>query len=157
MCCIAKVSLDRVNDFLQKVCIHVTAMSSIMLMRQPQTELLDEFSEQPSDIQAQLSAQPDTDVIGFRNASFSWANTTGGSTAPTPGSGRRNFNLRIDGDLFFKKGKINLIIGPTGCGKTSLLMALLDSAQESWVLDRTIRSNILFGAEYDEDRYNKGE
>lgn len=169
-----------------------------MLMRQPQTELLDEFSEQPSDIQAQLSAQPDTDVIGFRNASFSWANTTGGSTAPTPGSGRRNFNLRIDGDLFFKKGKINLIIGPTGSGKSSLLMALLGemhyipagpdsffslprtggvayAAQESWVQNETIRvrrcaaiqclssdarcvlqENVIFGAPFDECRYQKG-
>ena len=101
-------------------------------------------------------------MIGFRNASFSWANSTGGSAAPTPGTGRRNFNLRIDGDLFFRKGKINLIIGPTGSGKSSLLMALLGemhyipagpdsfyslpraggvayAAQESWVQNETIK------------------
>ena len=131
-------------------------------MKPPQTELLDEFSEQSDDIQAQLSAQPDANVIGFRNASFSWASSTGGSAAPTPGSGRRNFNLRIDGDLMFNKGKINLIIGPTGSGKSSLLMALLGemhyipagpdsffslprtggvayAAQESWVQNETIR------------------
>ncbi|EPS98690.1 hypothetical protein FOMPIDRAFT_1037403 [Fomitopsis schrenkii] len=156
----AKVSLDRVDDFLQK------------------TELLDEFSEQPDGIQAQLSAQPDSNVIGIRNASFSWANSTGGSAAPTPGTGRRNFNLRIDGDLLFKKGRINLIIGPTGSGKSSLIMALLGemhymaagpdsffslprtggvayAAQESWVQNETIRDNIVFGAPFDEYRYQK--
>ncbi|KAF8876218.1 hypothetical protein CPB84DRAFT_1853036 [Gymnopilus junonius] len=73
---------------------------------------------------------------------------------------------------------INLIIGPTGSGKTALLMALLGemhfirssadswfnlpreggiayAAQESWVLNETIRENILFGLPYDEDRYRK--
>lgn len=33
--------------------------------------------------------------------------------------------LRIDDELLFKRGHINLIVGSTGCGKTSLLMALL--------------------------------
>lgn len=78
----------------------------------------------------------------------------------------------------FKNKAINLIIGPTGSGKTSLLMALLGemhyiphnigswfnlpresgvayASQESWVLNETIRNNILFGTTYDEERYNK--
>ncbi|TFY68446.1 hypothetical protein EVJ58_g1015 [Rhodofomes roseus] len=156
----AKVSLDRVNEFLQK------------------TELLDEYSEQPGEIQTQIGAQPEEDVIGFRNTSFTWANTASGSAASTPGSGRSNFALRIDGDLIFKKGSINLVIGPTGSGKSSLLMALLGemhyipagpdsffnlprsggiayAAQESWVQNETIRDNILFGAPYNEERYQK--
>jgi ABC-type multidrug transport system fused ATPase/permease subunit len=29
------------------------------------------------------------------------------------------------------------------------------AAQESWVLNETIRDNILFGSEYDEERYKK--
>ena len=33
--------------------------------------------------------------------------------------------LNIDDQVFFRRGKINLIVGPTGAGKTSLLMALL--------------------------------
>ncbi|EED81004.1 predicted protein, partial [Postia placenta Mad-698-R] len=80
--------------------------------------------------------------------------------------------------LVFKQGRINLIIGPTGSGKTSLLMALLGemhyispgprsffnlprsggvayAAQESWVQNATIRENILFGTALDEERYNK--
>ena len=45
------------------------------------------------------------------------------ATPVTPG--RRNFRLRIEGELFFRRGAINMIIGPTGAGKTSILMALL--------------------------------
>ncbi|KAI0725238.1 hypothetical protein C8Q72DRAFT_853404 [Fomitopsis betulina] len=157
----AKVSLDRVNDFLQK------------------TELLDEYTEEPDSLQAQIVAQPGDDVIGIRNASFSWANqASGSSVSGTPGSGRRNFMLRTDGNLLFKKGSINLIIGPTGSGKSSLLMALLGemhympagpdsffnlprtggvayAAQESWVQNETIKDNILFGAPFEEERYKK--
>ena len=96
----------------------------------------------------------------------------------TPGSSRRHFTLRIQDEVIFKQGKINLIVGPTGCGKTSLLMALLGelhyvpsgpdswfnlprengvayAAQESWVQNETIRDNILFGSEFDEVRYRK--
>ena len=38
---------------------------------------------------------------------------------------RRRFTLRIDDEVVFKTGRINLIVGPTGSGKTSMLMALL--------------------------------
>lgn len=70
--------------------------------------------------------------------------------------------LGIEDEVFFQRGKINLIIGPTGAGKTSLLMALLGemhyipqgpdsfvnlpraggvayAAQESWVQSDTIK------------------
>ncbi|KAG8968451.1 hypothetical protein FRC03_007393 [Tulasnella sp. 419] len=142
------------------------------------TELLDRYA---TGKEVTIDAMPPTAdriAIGFSNATFSWHSTNGS----TPGSGqtpsRRNFQLRIEGDLLFKKNKINLIIGPTGCGKTSLLMALLGemhfkpeavdswfnlprdggvayAAQESWVQNATIKDNILFGAPFDEERYKK--
>lgn len=37
------------------------------------------------------------------------------------------FVLKVD-DLEFQKGKINLVVGPTGSGKTSMLLALLGMA-----------------------------
>jgi ABC-type uncharacterized transport system fused permease/ATPase subunit len=63
------------------------------------------------------------DLIGLRNATFTWSNEV--QNHSTPGSLKRRFRLRVDDELIFKKGKINLIIGPTGSGKTSLVMALL--------------------------------
>ena len=103
----------------------------------------------------------DPTAIGFRNAAFAWSQARAESTPSTPG--RRNFRLRIDGDLFFERGAINLIVGPTGSGKTSLLLALLGelhftppgpdswfnlprengvaySAQEPWILNETIKA-----------------
>ncbi|KAH8997805.1 P-loop containing nucleoside triphosphate hydrolase protein [Lactarius hatsudake] len=168
----ARVSLDRVNDFLHH------------------TELLDEFADADKGSERVMltdASRFDQDVIGFQNASFTWANDDpDGMLVPS----RRRFTLRVHGELLFKRGCFNLIIGPTGSGKTSLLMALLGemhfvpmnpdswyhlprqggvsyAAQESWVQNETIRSrlhilvlseeqdNILFGAAYDEERYNK--
>ncbi|KAH8072268.1 hypothetical protein BXZ70DRAFT_964229 [Cristinia sonorae] len=151
-----KVALDRINSFLYE------------------TELLDKFTSG-----SHVSYNEDavaSHSIGFKNASFTWDSESDGSV--TPGSNSRVFTLRIDGEVSFKRGHINLIIGPTGSGKTSILMALLGemhyiphgpdsyynlprtegvayAAQESWVQNETIRDNILFGSEYDETRYNK--
>lgn len=102
----------------------------------------------------------DPGVIGFHNAVFTWGLSDAGSTPATPS--RRKFKLRIEDDLFFKRGAFNLIVGPTGSGKTSLLLALLGelhfsppgpdswfnlprekgvayAAQEPWVLNETIK------------------
>ncbi|KAI0291829.1 hypothetical protein BC826DRAFT_1105763 [Russula brevipes] len=157
----AKVSLDRVDDFLRN------------------TELLDEYADVEKGSERVMltdASHFDRDVIGFQNASFTWSNDDLNDGTFTP-SGRK-FTLRVDGELLFKRGCFNLIIGPTGSGKTSLLMALLGemhfipmtpdawyhlprsggvsyAAQESWVQNETIRDNILFGAPYDEERYKK--
>lgn len=122
------MSLDRVTEFLQE------------------TELLDTFTEsgqnEPAQDILEGTAEFDKSTIGFRGASFTWSssiNNTGSATSTTgtttPGSGamtpsRRNFVLHVEDELLFKRGKVNLIIGPTGSGKTSLLMALLGE----WIL-----------------------
>ncbi|KAJ7069529.1 hypothetical protein C8F01DRAFT_1245729 [Mycena amicta] len=150
-----KVSLDRVDDFLKK------------------TELLDAYDT--NDAPVLFAADPDaSEQLGFRNATFSWLTESDGSRSRS----RRQFQLRIDGEVLFQRGKINLVIGPTGSGKTSLLMALLGemhfvpsspdswfnlprsggvayAAQESWVLNETIRDNIIFDTPYDEEKYKK--
>ncbi|KAI0325196.1 P-loop containing nucleoside triphosphate hydrolase protein [Cubamyces sp. BRFM 1775] len=159
----AKVSLERIADFLWN------------------TELIDDFESkrQPEEEEIWTNAVPDDrkDVIGIRHASFTWSKD--GVPSVTPGGTRkRAFVLSVDDELTFQRGKLNMIIGPTGSGKTSLLMALLGemhyipsgpdsymnlpreggvayAAQESWVQNETIRNNILFGAPYDEVRYNK--
>ncbi|KAJ3867511.1 P-loop containing nucleoside triphosphate hydrolase protein [Lentinula novae-zelandiae] len=142
-CVKAKVSMDRIHKFLQS------------------------WNYGPS-LQRRTFRR-----FGFHNASFTWSKSAGGTATPS-----RNFVLTVAGDLHLKPNALNLVVGPTGSGKTSLLLALLGemhfaplsndawfnlprsggiayAAQESWVLNETIRDNILFGSPYDEDRYKK--
>ena len=88
-----------------------------------QAELLDEYApKHPEATFFQPSEDDDRkDKIGFKNATFAWSDDTGGSLTPS----KRNFLLKIEGEVLFKKGVVNLIVGPTGAGKTSLLMAFL--------------------------------
>ncbi|KAF8157969.1 hypothetical protein B0H34DRAFT_797400 [Crassisporium funariophilum] len=152
-----KVSLDRVGNFLQE------------------SELLDSFDHEINPETPPSMSHRDEDVIGFNNAVFAWSKEHEDGTQ-TPSS--RTFRLRTEGSISFKRNCINLIIGPTGAGKTSILMALLGemhfiptkpdswynlprqngiayAAQESWVQNETIRDNILFGSPYSEERYQK--
>lgn len=88
-----------------------------------QTELLDKFTT-PNEAAAELLAEPskeNEDKIGFRDAAFSWSNDSTGAQTPS----RRTFCLRVEDEVLFKPGCINLITGPTGSGKTTMLMALL--------------------------------
>ncbi|KAF8594046.1 hypothetical protein BDV93DRAFT_529547 [Ceratobasidium sp. AG-I] len=149
----AKVSLDRADEFLHE------------------TELLDMYAEKDR-AQPTGSAPPSPFAIGFKDATFTWAKPQTFSSAERP------FRLQIEGEVIFHNGKINMIVGPTGYGKTSLLMALLGemryqpsspdgwfalpkaggvayASQEPWVQNETIQANILFGSEYEQERYEK--
>ncbi|KAJ8084456.1 hypothetical protein PM082_003226 [Marasmius tenuissimus] len=150
-----KVSLDRVSDFLKN------------------TELLDLYENKALDREFFIPSDR-TEDIGFRNAIFTWSRNAEGTLTPS----KRRFVLKIEDELIFKKGRVNLVLGETGSGKTSMLMALLSemcfvprgpdswynlprdkgiayAAQESWVQNETIRENIVFGSEFDEERYKK--
>nr|GAT43346.1 predicted protein [Mycena chlorophos] len=151
-----KVSLDRVDEFLS------------------QTELLDSFAKEAV---VEAMDEPPSDLIGLQDAHFTWSRDAPSEADGTATPSRR-FVLKVPGKLVFKRGAINLVVGPTGSGKTSLLMALLGemhatragptswyhlpreggvafAAQESWVLNDTIKNNILFHAPYDAQRYQQ--
>ncbi|KAJ6497544.1 multidrug resistance-associated ABC transporter [Mycena sanguinolenta] len=110
---------------------------------------------------------PDGKVAGFRMTNFSW----------DANSSNPNFTLKINSEIIFQPG-INLIIGPTGTGKTSMLLALLGemrfkalgpdswsgldrtkgvayAPQEYWLQNKSVRENIVMDSRFDEERYNK--
>ena len=116
------VSLCRVNDFLHTVRVE-TSLRLVELTAIIQTELLDTFTETSASSIVSPQSAIDGDAIGFHNASFTWSSDhrVAGSFTPS----KRTFTLRIEGYLFFPRGQVSLVVGPTASGKTSLLMALL--------------------------------
>lgn len=120
---------------------------------------MDSYTEKsPDDIIVDLSWRHGSD-IGFGKADFAWTSEKEDGTVTPSG---RAFRLHIDDEVKFKQGAFNLIVGPTGSGKTSVLMALLGemhyipqapdswtnlprrggvayAAQESWVQNDTIK------------------
>lgn len=112
-------------------------------------------------------------LVGFDRATFSWGGAQG-----------EDFQL-FDLDIKFPIG-LNVVFGPTGSGKSSLLLALLgemvlkqgsvylpskeqheiaiDSnteladcvaycAQQPWLMNATVKDNILFANDFNEERY----
>ncbi|KAJ7847131.1 hypothetical protein B0H14DRAFT_3138599, partial [Mycena olivaceomarginata] len=141
-----KVSLDRLDDFLHN------------------TELLDTFTSR-EDLEITAPNEPASNFIGFRDATSHGPATRLMAPLPHQAAGSSS------------KSRANFCLN-RGSGKTSLLMALLGemhlvpssllswynlprsggisyAAQESWVLNDTIRNNILFNSPMDEARYSK--
>lgn len=127
-----------------------------MLTAAYQSEMLDSFDEKSSSDVSPIVSEHEHD-IGFGKSEFYWSNDTGISSPSQP-----SFRLHFKDDVVFTKGGFNIICGPTGSGKTSILMALLGemhhvplgpqawvglprkggvayAAQESWVLSDTIK------------------
>lgn len=153
----SKVSLDRVNDFLLE----------------PETTKYEQISD---------TRDSDSPFVGFQNdATFSWESsdqcegTDSKNSTSTPEE-LDSFRLR-DLNVSFNKGKLNVIIGPTGSGKTSMLLALLGEmskisgkvflgntsiasndvaycAQSAWLLNATVRDNITFNTPFNGPRYD---
>ncbi|CAG8542862.1 23943_t:CDS:10 [Dentiscutata erythropus] len=97
--------------------------------------------------------------IGFKKATLQWPNNS------------NNFILK-GLDVIFPPGKLSLIHGPTGCGKSALLRALLGEmkclkgsvhfpneidiayvSQTVWLQNGTIKDNILFGSDFIAKKY----
>ncbi|XP_022093416.1 multidrug resistance-associated protein 4-like isoform X2 [Acanthaster planci] len=90
------------------------------------------------------------------------------------GSWNKGVSNTVLHDISFRvePGELLAVIGPVGCGKSSLLMALLGelptvsgvnaltgrvgyTAQQPWILSGSLRDNILFGNEYDAAKYKR--
>ncbi|CAH2034504.1 unnamed protein product [Thlaspi arvense] len=102
--------------------------------------------------------QPGAPAISIKNGYFSWDSQT---TKPT----LSNINLEIP------VGSLVAIVGGTGEGKTSLVSAMLGELshaetssvvirgsvayvpQVSWIFNATVRENIIFGSDFEAERY----
>lgn len=149
----SKVSVDRVEEYLNE--------AETDKYHQLETNKLNDDGEP---------------LLGFENCNFSW-----GGDKDTD-----DFKM-LDMDMQFKVGQLNVVIGPTGSGKTSLLMALLGEmtlldgsvylpggrsredlksdpetgltesvaycAQQAWLVNGTIKDNIVFASKFDARRY----
>uniref|UniRef100_A0A4W2CYB0 Uncharacterized protein n=1 Tax=Bos indicus x Bos taurus TaxID=30522 RepID=A0A4W2CYB0_BOBOX len=116
--------------------------------------LLDEIPQ----LNPQLPSDGET-IVDMNNFTASWDKKSGTPTLQ---------------DLFFtaRPGELLAVVGPVGAGKSSLLSAVLGElpssqgqvsvhgriayvSQQPWMFSGTVRSNILFGKKYEEDRYEK--
>jgi ATP-binding cassette, subfamily C (CFTR/MRP), member 1 len=82
-----------------------------------------------------------------------------------------NFPILQDISFDVKKGQLTCFVGGVGCGKSSLMNALLGEmiktkgsveihgngiaycGQSAWILNSTVKENIVFNEEYDEEKY----
>lgn len=160
----SKVSLDRVDRYLNE----------------EETEKYTQIRD------SNVTGEPPK--IGLDKATLTWGSSKGRSQGGVITDHADAFRL-IDVDVSFRIGKLNIIAGPTGSGKTSLLMALLGEmrilegrvhlpgglasrvelpvdpqtgliesvaycAQEAWLVNDTVKENIIFASPFDERRYN---
>ena len=158
------------------------AQDSLIWIKRVETFLRE--TETNKYVQLSQRIPQDSSYVGFKHATFIWGDTKNKANAPNSLSD--GFALKHL-DLTFKTGRLNLVTGATGSGKSSLLLALLGEmtlvdgiihmpaaisreklpaspssqldnnvaycAQEAWLLNDTIRNNILFGSAYMVDRY----
>lgn len=154
----SKVSVDRIEEFLNE----------------DETEKYDQLLQYKQD-------ERGDPIIGFDRATLSW-----GGKESSRKDGSTAFRM-IGMDIKFRVGALNIVAGPTGSGKTSLLMALLGEmtllegsvsipgghsreeltinpesgftesvaycAQQAWLVNDTIKENIIFASPYDKERY----
>ncbi|KAJ2894451.1 hypothetical protein MKZ38_007530 [Zalerion maritima] len=104
-------------------------------------------------------AEPGEESISVRNGTFAWD--------------RRASKLALESITFSaRKGQLSCLVGRVGAGKSSLLHALLGDlrkvsgtvtvhgstayvAQQAWVLNASVRDNILFGHRWDPEFYDE--
>ncbi|XP_054876690.1 ATP-binding cassette sub-family C member 9 isoform X5 [Poeciliopsis prolifica] len=132
-------------------------MTKAINRKQPMRYQMDNY-EQPSR-RAMRPTETEDVAVKVSNGSFTWGNNQ---------LTLSDINIRIP------TGQLTMIVGQVGCGKSSLLLAMLGemqaidgrvywsnknrnsvayAAQKSWLLNATVEDNITFGSPFNKQRY----
>ena len=156
-------------------------VTTIVALRRIGTYLeLDEIEIDVDDVvdltDSKVSSETAT-LIHINNSSFSWGAVQesiedGQGEAEAKAKAQDRATVLRDISLDVSRGERVAVFGAVGEGKTSLLLAILGelekltgevhvvgaaayAAQTPWIVNASIRDNILFGKEYDESRYRQ--
>uniref|UniRef100_A0A4W2EDZ4 Multidrug resistance-associated protein 4-like n=1 Tax=Bos indicus x Bos taurus TaxID=30522 RepID=A0A4W2EDZ4_BOBOX len=151
--CICQALREKITILVMHQWQYLKAASWILILK-GNFLLLDEIPQ----LNPQLPSDGET-IVDMNNFTASWDKKSGTPTLQ---------------DLFFtaRPGELLAVVGPVGAGKSSLLSAVLGElpssqgqvsvhgriayvSQQPWMFSGTVRSNILFGKKYEEDRYEK--
>lgn len=155
----AVVGAERIQKFLQRSEVSDADCAVPLSQQHSDAESRVLAKQLPPEIATEL---PSVSVL-FHNASFVWEKSE--SSAP-----RSQFSGLHDLSMVVKRGELVGIIGVIGSGKSSLLSALLGhmvktsgvtalrgrvayATQNAWIFNDTLRNNVLFGLDYDEQRF----
>lgn len=177
----AKVAVNRISDFLAEG--EVPDWVSSLKRPVDQTAGPDKVGFKRATLRWNAGEQT-TESNGTANGNTTAINTSNGNgdTESSPPSEAEVFEL-TDINVNFPVGKLSVVTGPTGAGKSALLVGLLGemdvlsgevflpknllqvdpatglrnscayAAQTPWLQQMSIKDNILFGGELDEERY----
>lgn len=165
----------------------MSSMISFILQAHVSVGRIEQFLKERGTTRHDQRMEGDGLVIGFENATFEWPTQRDAEPSASddiqlaeisPTGAFRLTNLQIK----FHNNGLNVICGPSGSGKSSLLLALLGEMdllrgrvylplaqqpmddhsltsnaaycpQEPWIMNQTIRANILFGLPLQNHRY----
>lgn len=163
-----KTPLDQLSNMLSFMNQSIVSLDRIVKF----------INEDDTEKYNQLTVSPDENKIEFKNATLTWNENDKDSTI-----------FKLCGlNITFQIGKLNLILGSTGSGKSALLMGLLGElhlisgsitvpgleprhdlipdhngltnsfaycSQSAWLLNDTVKNNIIFNGAYDDVRYKE--
>ncbi|ORY04586.1 metal resistance protein YCF1 [Basidiobolus meristosporus CBS 931.73] len=151
----ASVAFGRLYKFLTSEELDSEAVQRIAYSRDTRLGRVDEESTDLDDEQGRKKP-----MVQIRHGTFRWDKNSPSSTLS---------NI----DLSCKKGELLAIVGRVGSGKSSLVSSLLGEMEKSpasnilirgkvayapqqpWIMNATVKENILFGHRYDEQFYQE--